>query len=104
MFEGVFPRDKGYKIVAADNADLLLIRLNELNQCAVAAFREFLGIDGFTLVQRNVGSNKDYAPLYKAFKKGICFPEDYINRMYDSKFTRYFFSDEEIDQLRETWS
>ena len=104
VFEGVFPRDKGYKIVAADNADLLLIRLNELNQCAVAAFREFLGIDGFTLVQRNVGSNKDYAPLYKAFKKGICFPEDYINRMYDSKFTRYFFSDEEIDQLRETWS
>ena len=104
VFEGVFPRDKGFKIIAGDNADVLLIRLNELNQCAAVAFKEFMNIDGFTLVQTNVGSNKDYAPLYKAFKKGICLPEDYIDKMYESKFTRYFFSDEEIRQLRETWS
>ena len=104
VFEGVFLRDKGYKIITADNADLLLIRLNELDQCAAVAFKEFLDIDEFTLVQTNVGSNKDYAALYKAFKKAICLPEDYINKMYDSRFTRYFFSDEEIRQLRETWS
>jgi hypothetical protein len=104
VFEGVFPRDKGYKIITADNADLLLIRLNELDQCAAVAFKEFLAIDGFTLVQTNVASSKDYALLYKAFKKEIRLPEDYINRMYDSRFTRYFFSNEEIRQLRETWS
>jgi len=104
VFEGEFPRDEGYKITTAANADLLLIRLNELNQCAAVAFKEFLDIDGFALVQTNVGSNKDYAPLYKAFKKDIHIPEDYVNRMYDSKFTRFFFSDEEIRHLRESWS
>ena len=103
VFEGEFPREKGYKIMAGENADLLLIRLNELNQCATMAFNEFLDIDGFALIQTNVGSNKAYARLYKAFKKEILLPEEYINRMYDSKFTRYFFSDEEVRQLRQAW-
>jgi hypothetical protein len=104
VFEGEFPREKGYKIITGEHADLLLIRLNELNQCAAMAFNEFLDINEFALIQSNVASNKAYARLYKAFKKEICLPEEYLNRMYGSKFTRYFFSEEEVRRLRKAWS
>ena len=45
-----------------------------------------------------------FSRLYKAFKKEICLPEEYLNRMYGSKFTRYFFSEEEVRRLRKAWS
>lgn len=103
VYSGDFPRQKGYGIYQGDRADLLLIRLDNLNQCAESAFKEFLDIDGFSLIQTNVASEKVYAPLYSAFKRTIRLPESYINRMYDSKYTRYFFSDEEIQGFRRKW-
>ena len=104
IFEYQFPRDAGYRIYRTDNADLLLIRLEDLDRCAAKAFSEFLGIDGFSLVQTNVASDKVYAPLYTAFKNGIRFPDDYIARMYDSRYARYFYSDAEIGVFRGKWS
>jgi len=103
VFESAFPRDKGFKIYQADNADLLLMRLENLDGCADPAFKAFLGIDELALVNTNVASNKVYAPLYKAFKRSICLPQDYVDRMYDSKYTRHFYSDEEIQQFRRRW-
>ena len=96
VFAGVFPTDKGYKLYRDDHADLLLIRLEDLDQCAATAFKDFLGIDGFTLISTNVASEKIYAPLYKEFKSRIRLPEDYVNSMYNSRYARHFYSDDEI--------
>jgi hypothetical protein len=67
-------------------------------------FKEFLGIDGFSLVPANVAIGKVYAPLYRTFKSSIRLPKDYIDRMYDSKYTRQFYSDEEIQRFRRRWA
>ena len=99
----MFPVDKGYKLYRDDHADLLLIRLEDLDRCAETAFKEFLDIDGFTLIRTNVASEKIYAPLYKEFKSRIRLSEDYINRMYDSKYARHFYSDEEIRGFCDKW-
>lgn len=103
VFESTFPGDKGYMLYRSDNADMLLVRLGDLNRCAKTAFKEFLGVDDFTLIQTNVANEKVYASLYKEFKNRIRFPEAYVNRMYDSKYTRYFFSGEEIQGFRDKW-
>jgi len=104
IYNGDFPREKGYRIYQGDNADLLLVRLENLNQCAQSAFKDFMDIDGFSLVQTNVASEKVYALLYSEFKRTIRLPDSYINKMYDSKYTRYFFSDEEIQAFRNKWA
>ena len=104
VFDSEFPRERGFKIYQGDSADLLLVRLENLDQCAATAFKEFLGVDGFSLVSANVASGKVYAPLYRAFKRSICLPQDYIDGMYDSKYTRQFYSDEEIQQFRRRWA
>jgi len=87
-----------------ENADLLLIRLENLNACAQSAFKEFMDIDDFSLIDTNVGSAKVYAPLYDAFKRTRQLPESYIDRMYQSKFTQYFFSEKEIQGFRGKWA
>ncbi|MCK4821446.1 hypothetical protein KA005_37115, partial [bacterium] len=103
IFESTFPVDKGYMHYQSNNADMLLIRLGDLNRCAKTAFKEFLDVDDFTLIQTNVANEKVYAPLYKEFKRKVHFPEDYINKMYESRYVRHFYSDEEIRELRKTW-
>lgn len=104
VFTDDFPREQGYKIYRSEYADLLLIRLENLNQCAQSAFKDFMGVDGFSLVQTNIASAKVYAALYSEFKRTIHLPDSYINRMYDSRCARYFYSDDEIQAFRDKWT
>ncbi|MCB0173723.1 MAG: hypothetical protein KDJ97_24600 [Anaerolineae bacterium] len=46
VFATDFPKSKGFKV---NHADILLLRLERLNECAQEAFKEFIGIDQFTL-------------------------------------------------------
>ncbi|RKX25560.1 MAG: hypothetical protein DRP47_09605, partial [Candidatus Zixiibacteriota bacterium] len=67
-------------------------------------FQEFLNIDNLTVVGQNVGSQKDYADIYRMFKDTICFPESLLDTMYSSKFVQHFYSEAEINQFRAKWS
>ena len=88
LFDSNFPTSKGYKIYREKeaDADVLLIRLENLNDCFTEAIKEFLSVDNLTLVLRHVGSEKEYADIYQMFKDTICFPESYIDKIYSSKF------------------
>ena len=103
VFASEFPTSKGYKIYEGERADVLLIRVENLDDCARDAFAEFLGIEGFTLTNTNIGSAKAYAPLYKKFRESVILPEDYVERMYASKYMRHFYSEEEIARFRAQW-
>jgi hypothetical protein len=103
VFAFKFPISKGYAIYKEEHADVLLIRVEDLSTCAPDAFKEFMDIDGLTLVNTNVGSAKAYAPIYKKFKNSIVLPESYVDRMYTSKYMRHFYSEEEIARFREKW-
>jgi hypothetical protein len=103
VFDEEFSQDKGYKIYQSERADLLVLKLEKLEDCAKAAFEEFLGIDDFQLVNRNVGARKIYAPLYDATKKNISVPNEYADRLYQSRYMTTFYSDAEIKAARERW-
>jgi hypothetical protein len=104
-----FPREQGYAIyhsraAAGRRADLLLIRLRDLNRCASQALPEFLGLDAFTLVNANVAEKKEYVDVYRAFKSAIAFPASFLDEMYSSKLVQHFYSSAEIQALRDQWS
>lgn len=103
VFATGFPIEEGYKVYQGENADLLLIRLENLDQCANTVFKQFLGLDDFGLVRANIASDKIYSVLYKAFKRSVRFPDVYIREMYESAYVRQFYSDEEIRGFREGW-
>lgn len=103
VFSSEFPRSKGYKIYEAENVDLLLLRLENLNQCACEAFKEFLDVSELNLIRANTGGNKDYGDIYRNFLDSVSLPDSYVNKMYTSKYMRHFYSQEEIEAFKAKW-
>lgn len=99
-----FPKSKGYEIYDFEHAELLLLRLENLSECAGDAFKNFLGIDGFQLVKDNIGSQKGYDTIYQGFLDSIVLPGSYVDKMYSSKYMRHFYSESEIEALKVKWS
>ncbi len=103
VYRESFSVEKGYEIYSSDKADLLGLRLESLQEIAAPAFKEFLGIENFQTVNRNIATDKVYAPLYAAFKKQIVFAQQYLDGLYNSDYMRTFYSAEEIDSAQRKW-
>jgi Putative capsular polysaccharide synthesis protein len=104
LYKHEFPITKGYSIQSSENGDdCMVIRIEDLNRCHKDAFRDFLGIQDFTLVKENISDTKNYSDIYKSFLKEITFPDWYLERMYSSKYTRHFYSDVEIQEFCKRW-
>jgi hypothetical protein len=104
VFNCDFPKSKGYKIYRADHADLLLMRLEDMNERISEAFKAFLDIDRFTLLNANVSSQKVYRRVYQEFVNSIILPDAYVEKMYSSKYARHFYSHEELNEFKKKWS
>ncbi|WP_250658148.1 putative capsular polysaccharide synthesis family protein [Alkalimarinus coralli] len=98
-----FPKDTGYKIYNGKGYEVMIVRLENLNHCATKAFKEFLGLDDFHIVSDNEGKDKWYNSVYKEFKSNVKFPAAYIDMMYNSKWYRHFYSEEELQNFRKRW-
>ena len=103
VYAGEFPKNLGYKVYHGTDADVLLIRLEDLNRCASDAFKALLEIDNLKMINTNIGEQKDYADLYKDFKSHIHLPSFYLDRLYSSKLSEHFYEDEEIARFRDRW-
>lgn len=51
----------------------------------------------------NVGDKKGYSARYKAFKSHAHFDEPLLDQIYNSKFCRHFWSEQERTEMREMW-
>jgi hypothetical protein len=45
-----------------------------------------------------------YGAVRASFERALDLPDEYIDRMYGSPVVRHFFTDDEIDVLRQRWS
>ena len=85
-----------FQIYEGSKVRVLLLKLESLNDCYQQAFKSFLGIDNFRLISANVGNQKRYKDLYKQFLNHIELPQSYIERIYDFKLLKHFYTDAEI--------
>lgn len=79
------------------------MRLENLKECYELAFDEFLGIRGLKLIQENVGHEKNYGEFYREFVEKVRFPSSYVDGMYNSKYMRHFYTNDEIAAYRLKW-
>jgi hypothetical protein len=103
VYEHPFPHDAGHTRISTDRYDILVMRSDLEDASKKRCVEEFLGIEGLTFAPKNVGSEKPYAAAYRKFLDALELPEAYVNEMLDSKYTRHFFSPDEIDTLRARW-
>lgn len=105
VFERPFDRARGYDIYENDaGVRLLVLKLERLSECVGAAMKEFLGLETFELVPKNVGEEKYYTDAYRRFLERVTVPEPYLDRMYGSRLARHFYEPEELAELRSGWS
>jgi hypothetical protein len=65
--------------------------------------KEFLRLEDFVLVNSNTAADKPYAALYMAFKQ-MPLPKAYVEAMYNTKFARHFYTEQEIQGFVRRWS
>ena len=104
VFAEPFDAQRGYAIYHSEFADLLVIKLEKLNQCATTAMHEFLGLADFRLLESNKAEDKEYAAIYQAFRRDLPLSQDYIGRMYASRVAQHFYTAEERAAFRRKWS
>jgi len=99
-----FPKKKGYQIYKTKNKlEILLIRLENLTQYAPVAFKEFLNVDEFTLENSNVSETKFYYPIYRKFISEKFLSQVYVEKLYNSKYARHFYTEEELENFKRKW-
>lgn len=103
VFARPFPVEQGYQTYQSGNVQALLIRLEDLDRRGPEALSNFLNIKGLALTRANVAGKKPYADLYRRFLGWVRFPQDFLDRMYDSRYARHFYSDAEIAGFRRKW-
>jgi hypothetical protein len=104
VFGKPFPAQQGFQVMRRDRFSLLILRLEDLNRCAAQAFHEFLGIPNFRLIRANVGNQKWYGDVYREFMSQLSLPDAYLDRIYESRVARHFYTAEEIETFRAKWS
>ena len=104
VYQTPFPQEKGYQVVRTAGVDLLLIKIEALNSCYREAFADFLGVDVPELLQTHITERDPTRAMYADFVKNAVLPEEYLDRMYASRFARHFYSPDELAAFRKKWS
>ncbi len=96
----------GHATITTDSVRLLLVRQEDLRAPETAvAIGAHVGRPGtIELRTANVGAEKSYAALYRAFLREMRPPPDAIERVCASRVVQHFYSPAEIDALRARWS
>lgn len=94
---------RNYYIYNTELAKVLVLKLESLDDSYQSAFREFLGIQNFKLIQSNVGVQKRYKNLYKTFQKNVNLPISYLDKLYQTELVKHFYSESEVEQFYQRW-
>ena len=103
VFDTPFDTSKGYQVYRTDRADVLLMRLEDLDRIFPQAIHEFAGLRVNDIKSANISSQKPYSSTYGAFKKRIELPIAYVERSYGSRFARHFYSPTELADFSARW-
>ena len=104
IYSKPFDQEKGFQLYESKSPriKMIILRLEDLNE-QKKALGDFLGIDNFNLISKNVASEKWYNPIYKRFKARYKPTEQEIEAIYRSHFMKYFYSPEQIRSFIEKW-
>jgi hypothetical protein len=109
IYDHEFDREKGWNIIRSGRWRILVLRFTDIRKNHVEALDFFVkerfgsGAAVPNLLTRNVSSEKWYADLMNDFLKRLTFTQDELDRAYHCQYSRYFHTQQELDDFRNKW-
>ena len=103
ILECNFDKEIGYGIMNCGNVELLILKLEKLNNLE-KILGEFVGIGDIKLVSTNQAETKSYKYAYRQFCKEVKLPRRYIEFCYEeNEYFEHFYSDTERNCFYKKW-
>lgn len=100
-----FNTQKGYTIISDRNIDLLILRLEDLDQTFSQAITEFLGLQTpIQMVKSNIRTEQERGSLYRQVEQDFTIRSSICRKIYGSKYATHFYSETDRERLIQKWS
>jgi endo-alpha-1,4-polygalactosaminidase (GH114 family) len=99
-----FDRKRGWNTITYRNIKCLLMTAETRDADKITAINSFLQINIGQLARTNVGEQKNYASLYKKFKKRVVFSQDYLRNILQNPVIEHFYTPDQINMFLDEWS
>lgn len=87
----------GWQTYLHQSYHILIMQAELMDSQKQDVIRMFTGISNFQLENQNISSQKWYSHRLKEFKERLVLPEDYLDKMLNSRFTKHFYSSSQIE-------
>lgn len=105
VFAHPFDTEKGYAILQHGNVELLILRLEDLNENFGEAVSQFLALASpIELIRSNVRAEQKRGSTYEQVRQELTLRESVCRKIYSSKYAQHFYSPAEIGRLIQKWS
>ena len=104
-FKTKFRHKKGYQIYKADKQHrILILRLEDANRCVPEAFHKLLGIKNAKMLDMNTFKDKKRGTGERYCKfLSLPFPEEFLDRNYNLKYAKHFYTKDELAKFKQSW-
>lgn len=98
-----FDQEKGYSIYKTERADILCVKVENMNGCFETAIKKFADLKMVISESANKSEAKNGKELYKTVVRQYKTSADKLVFIYNSKYVRHFYSEKEIDDFVRKW-
>jgi hypothetical protein len=103
VYETPFPTGRGYSQYQNSLARVLLYRFEQLPRLG-PILEKFLDCKVPELVNRNLGTSKEYAKVYQEVKESLTLPMDFVDGILNTTLMRHFYSETDREGLKQRWA
>lgn len=104
IFNYPFDPIKRYSIIEADPTEIFLYRLEDLPDIFSCAMEEYLGIRDLKLQSGNSPDDKPLSRYFMQINNHLRLESDILDKAYTSRFSKHFYTENELDGFRRSWS
>ncbi len=104
VYQQEFDKQRGYQIYHHENFDILVVKLESVDDVFAAGVEELLGISNLKLVRKNDSSDHKYAAKYNQLKATVRLKPDWLEQLYKTPWVEKFYTAKEISRFIQKWS
>jgi hypothetical protein len=104
IYQQKFDKHRGYQIYDHNNVEILVMKLENLNEVFVPAIKDLLGIKNIPIVRKNDSSDHRYATKYNHLKSTLKLERQELDELYKTPWVQQFYTTKEIGKFIKKWS